>query len=239
MSKKSPPSKKKGKKYQLELSLTTLFFWCFGLFFLLAWIFVLGVLVGSGLLPHGMESLSGPEEESAGLQLTDKKQSSSKPDVITELEEKKPEFTFYKELTSKKEAAAKKAKANNKEKLNDRILAKKAKEKSPQKSSPDTRKDEIKKSPDREKHKDVADATSDDDYTVQVASLSTEIEAMKMVNRLVTHGYNTYYCKAIINGKKYYRVRCGRFKDRDHAEELKRRLVQKEKISGFVTTVNK
>jgi len=66
MAREKTASKKKAKKYQLEFSLGTMFFWCLGLFFLLAWIFVLGILVGKGMLSHRMENLSVQEKQPAG-----------------------------------------------------------------------------------------------------------------------------------------------------------------------------
>jgi hypothetical protein len=49
---------KKGKRYQLELSLTSVFFWSLGLLFILGWIFVLGILVGRGFMPEGVKHLT-------------------------------------------------------------------------------------------------------------------------------------------------------------------------------------
>ena len=255
MARKKTASKKKAKKYQLEFSLGTMFFWCLGLFFLLAWIFVLGILVGKGMLSHRMENLSVQEKQPAGPHQAKRGQTSPASDTIMRdmmgLEEKKPEFTFYKELTSKKEAAAKKVKKDIKKKRDDHRVAKKEEAKTPKislsgktlpkKSRAGTRQEARKEQdkPVTEKDEPVRDVASTGDYTVQVASLSSEIEAMKMANSLTADGYNAYYLKSIINGKEYYRVRCGRFKDRNHAERLKSKLAQKEKISGFVTVVNK
>ena len=57
-----PPKKvrtpKKKKRIRLECSLMSLIAGCVGLFFLLAWIFVLGILVGRGFLPDSVRHLS-------------------------------------------------------------------------------------------------------------------------------------------------------------------------------------
>jgi len=82
MARKKTASKKKAKKYQLEFSLGTMFFWCLGLFFLLAWIFVLGILVGKGMLSHRMENLSVQEKQPAGPHQAKRGQTSPASDTI-------------------------------------------------------------------------------------------------------------------------------------------------------------
>jgi len=75
-------------------------------------------------------------------------------------------------------------------------------------------------------------------YTVQLAALGSESQALKMVNRLVRKGYEAYFYKIIIQGKAYFRVMCGRFKSRKEADDLQRLLAGRENIKkSFVTKV--
>jgi hypothetical protein len=79
-------------------------------------------------------------------------------------------------------------------------------------------------------------STSAGGYTVQLAALGSESQALKMVNRLVRKGYEAYFYKIIIRGKAYFRVMCGRFKSRKEADDLQRLLARQENITkSFVT----
>ncbi len=75
------------------------------LFFLLAWIFALGVLVGRGFLPEGVQNLAELKKQLANLQDLARNRRSSELDEIKELE-KVPEFQFHKTLGREGAAAA-------------------------------------------------------------------------------------------------------------------------------------
>ena len=84
--------------------------------------------------------------------------------------------------------------------------------------------------------KPAGPSTSAGGYTVQLAALGSESQALKMVNRLVRKGYEAYFYKIIIRGKAYFRVMCGRFKSRKEADDLQRLLARRENITkSFVT----
>ena len=99
--KKRPPfqesNRKRVKKIRLELSLISMFFWGLGLFLLLAWIFVLGILVGRGFFPSGVKTLTEMKDQIAKLQDMVNRKSSSHLDFIEKVE-RDPDFEFYKEL---------------------------------------------------------------------------------------------------------------------------------------------
>ena len=96
--------KKRAKRYHVELSLTSIFFWSVGGIFLLAWIFVLGVFVGRGFLPEGVKTLSKLRLPITKLQNMVGKRKPSELDFINKLD-KDPKLSFYKELSTKKEEA--------------------------------------------------------------------------------------------------------------------------------------
>lgn len=85
------------KRYQISMSLGTTILLGVALFFLLAWIFVLGVLVGRGFLPEGVQNLAELKRQLAGLQGLSRNERSAELEKLKELE-KVPEFQFHKTL---------------------------------------------------------------------------------------------------------------------------------------------
>ena len=207
MGKKEPEERKTGKRYQIELSRTSIFLWSMGLFVLLAWIFTLGVLAGRGLLPGGVKTLSELKAQIAKLQQMISNKDRSELKKIRELQ-KDPKFAFFDELSVKKGEAEKKP-ATSANRLPTSAKAPAA----------------------------AASSSSLVKYVVQVASLETEDKATNMVNRLTGQGYPAYFYKVFVKGQPYYRVRCGIFRTEAEAVKIKERLAEKEKISGFVQKV--
>ena len=107
MTRKRPPSSKGNSgKYHLEMSSLSLFFWGFCLCFLLAWVFVLGVLVGRGFLPSAVSTISDLKSQISRLQGIVPHGKTSPPDP--QKIEKDPKLAFYEKLSSKKEEVKKK-----------------------------------------------------------------------------------------------------------------------------------
>lgn len=121
--------------------------------------------------------------------------------------QKDPKFAFYDELSEKRSDGIKKPL-----------------------SSPEGRKDLR----EREEGKGSKALTK---YIVQVASLDSEAKATEMVNRLIGQGYPAYSYKVFIKGRKYHRVRCGMFKTREEAINIKKSLAKNEKLDGLVRKV--
>jgi len=209
MGRKETRAGKTGKRYHFELSRTSVFLWSVGAFVLLAWIFTLGVLAGRGLLPGGVKTLAELKIQIGKLQQMISKKDRSELERIKELQ-KDPKFAFYEELSGKKDDAVKRLS-----------------------SSPKSRKKDLKKS---EESKSAKALTK---YIVQVASLDSEAKATEMVNRLTGQVYPAYSYKVFIKGRRYYRVRCGMFKTKDEAINIKNRLAKNEKIDGLVRKVKR
>lgn len=207
--------KKKSKKYHLDFSRTSLFFWSLGSLFLLAWIFVLGILVGRGLLPQGVNTLSKLRMPIVKFKEAVIDSKTSDLDNIKGLD-KDPEFKFYDQLTTRKQELANKPTSGRKN----------SRQRKTQPGLPETNRRSVKK-----------DEVSGEggSYTVQVASLGSENKADKMMDRLKNRGYLAYVIKVNIKGKTYYRVRCGKFKDRKDANDYAMLLARQETIKGFVT----
>jgi len=60
-----------------------------------------------------------------------------------------------------------------------------------------------------------------------------------MVERLTGLGYQTYYYQILINGKMYYRIRCGPFSNIEKAKQYAKRLANKEGFKPFIIYPNK
>ena len=198
-------TKKKGRTFHLEFSPASAFFWSLGLLVLLAWIFVLGILVGRGFLPGEVSSLNEMKARIAKLQDIIGRKESKNLNLPKDLE-KDPKFEFYDELSSGKK--------------------KKAKKDAPLLKGADAPKKQEEQAP---------SPTLAGPYSVQIASLENGIEAADMVNRMLNKGYSARFHRVEIGGKNYFRVFCGSFPDRTGAEAFSKVLAEKEKISGFVT----
>ncbi len=224
MPKKKTEKRKKEGKYSVEFSLLSLFFWGLGSLFLLVWIFVLGILVGRGFLPEGVK-LKTPIAKLQEM-VTHKELD----DDLAHLKKmnKEPKFEFYDELSAKKEKALKKVQAET-EKKSPAIIP----------STNKSTSQEEKPSSSNFNIEDSSNVSSQQErggeYTLQLASLESELQALKMTERLKEEGYPAYYYVVEIKGKRYFRVRCGRFKEKKEAIDLKNILAEKKDINGFVT----
>ena len=74
-------------------------------------------------------------------------------------------------------------------------------------------------------------------YTVQVASLGEMDKAEKMIKELIDQGHEAYYFEANVEGRTYYRIRCGKFAQREDAVKYAQRLEQETGLKGFVSKV--
>jgi hypothetical protein len=208
-----PPEETKSRKkrtYHFELSIGSMFFWGLGLAFILAWIFVLGILVGRGFLPAGVNTLLELKTQIAKLQDMVSRKDSSGSVPIGKMD-KEPKFAFHDELASPR------------------------KEKPGRKDQSGVNKRSGKpKTEDQKKQPPIRGL-----YTVQIASLDDGPKAAMMAKQLAERGYPAYSYKVIIKGKTYYRVRCGPVKDKVEAHDLLSLLAKRERIKGFVTEVEK
>lgn len=201
----------KGKKHQIQVSSVTLFLWAFCALFFLAWIFVLGVLVGRGFLPGADTALTDLKAQVTKLQemvARSKRgeQGSLKQEGIDE------NLAFYERLESKREEAKKK-------------------EPSPVPSREGAREGD-KAGPQEGKGRPP---TGKGSYTLQLASLEEKAKAEAMVRDLLARGHEAYFYEVLVEGKTYYRVRCGRFMTREEAGNYGARLLNELRIRGFVS----
>ena len=58
-----------------------------------------------------------------------------------------------------------------------------------------------------------------------------------MINELVNSGYPAYYYETNVNGRMYYRIRCGKFINKADADKLAGEIAKNQGIKGFVSRV--
>lgn len=222
----------KGKKrLKLELGLGSMIIGCFGLFFLLSWIFVLGVLVGRGFIPETYSVVSALKKKvhrwqgALGLE-----ESSPPPSPPSEASSGDPKLAFYDSLSSKKEEAKRKGEGRGQT----RTLSK-----AEPRAAPET----VIKTPAPSQKLLSKNAKQKENmipggrYTIQVASLADRKKAEQLSNDLDKRGHAAYYYAVKVSGQIFYRVRCGRFESKEEAARYADNLAQKERIKGFVLTV--
>ncbi|MBN1105840.1 MAG: SPOR domain-containing protein [Deltaproteobacteria bacterium] len=203
----------------------SLFLWGFCLCFLLAWIFVLGVLVGRGFLPSAVSTISDLKSQIARLQglVTHGKKLNSVPQKGGEAD---PKLAFYEKLSSKKEEVKKKGPPEKKVE-------------NPQGQPAPVRPEKVPKGAAQvRKEQEAPVAGSDVQFTVQLASLEDRAKAESMIKDLRDKGFDGYFYEVRIKGRTFYRVRCGKFKDREGAGAHARRLAEQAGIHGFVSKID-
>jgi len=238
MAKKRSRSKKRSKKYQIELTPLSIFLWGGCLFFVLAWIFVLGILVGRGFIPGAVTALSDLKDQIGVLQ---QKVSRERPQQELDPPKKsdsEPKLAFYDNLSSKKvEPLKETAPPRNAKRTNS------SKQFSPTRESSGAQKATTQNragtsSVSRLQKKETREpAAPKGKYTVQLASLDDKNKAKEFISDLVQRGYPAYFYEAKVKGKTYYRVRCGTFPSRKTAEDYASKLRKEAGMKGFVSRI--
>jgi cell division septation protein DedD len=247
MAKKRSRSKKSSKKYHIELTPLSIFLWGGCLFFVLSWIFVLGILVGRGFLPGAVTALSDLKDQIGLLQQMvggEKSKDSGSP----KKPDSDPKLAFYDKLSGKKEethkdwAPQRKAKKSSRKKANpekpnsSQAFSPKQESSSTQKGTAQNKVGTSKMASLERKERGEPSAPKAK-YTVQLASLEEKSKAEKVIRDLVQGGYPAYFYRAKVKGKTYYRVRCGKFSTRTAAEKYARKLGKEAGIKGFVSRI--
>ncbi|HJX34447.1 MAG TPA: SPOR domain-containing protein [Desulfatiglandales bacterium] len=233
-------SKNKGqtKRYNIELTAISALFWAIFLFFLLIWIFVLGILIGSGFLPGSLKTIAELKGQIKSLQET----ISHKEAVDTSAPKKmdnEPDLAFYDALANKKAETKNNWKP---EAEADSGNIKKEKSSLENKSDQKPLKDRDMLITDQKALKDEgvlirASEKRENLYTVQIASIEDKEKAEKLVIDLIGQGYDAYSYEVDVNGKIYYRVRCGRFSSRQEAADYAQTLEKEAGLKGFVSRI--
>lgn len=215
--KAAQPAKK--NKYLLQMTRKGVFLGTCLIFFISAWMFVLGVLVGRGTAPVHFD-IEVLQKELIALKESIIRQGQERERAETPSIEKSQELDFYEALKD----------SNKAEKLtfNKGAESATAPEKKSGKTDAAPRKPLVSM-----KKKTMTEANSnagtrdleEGAYSVQVAS-SREIDAAdRLVKMLGDKGYPAYIIKAEVAGKgTWYRVRAGNFNSPAEAEKVKGKI---------------
>jgi len=201
------------KRYKIELTSISALFWCIFLFFLLIWIFVLGILVGRGFLPGSLTTMSDLRSQIKNLQdiVSHKENYDSKASKETAND---PKLAFYDKLTSKKDEI------KNNWKPETKVDTSTSKKENPSHENESDQKPLTDKNvliEALEKKEGSKPSISQDMYTVQIASIGDKEKAEKMIKDLNNQGYDAYFYETEVKGNRYYRIRCGKFSSREEA----------------------
>ena len=228
--KNSQPRKRVKKKYRIEVSSFSLFLWGFCALFFMAWMFVLGVVVGRGLLPGADSALT--ELKARVARFHEPAGQSKRGEPVSRPKETIDEtLAFYERLESKKEEAKKSGHRGAISKNGaGQAPAEQAKVDSPGKDAlagVETPRPGGAGLP-------AAPPEGTGAYTVQLASLEERAKAEIMVRDLLYKGHDAYSYQVRLQGKTYYRVRCGRFATRAEAHKHAESLFRTTNIRGLV-----
>ena len=201
-------TQKKKKGFRVELSGSRLAIWCGGIFILLAWSFVLGILVGRGSIPERLKHIAALKKESAtlgqkGPGLKQPKSIANESAGLSDLEK----LDFFQKLAEKKEEKISANRAPKKRKL--------ARKTSDGRRSP-------------------AKITNKTHYTIQVASFQSSQQASRLVQKLRKKGLSAYYVCADTKKGRYFRVRCGDYGSREEAISKLNAIRAATGLKGFV-----
>ena len=226
----------------------SLLIWGFCLFFLLTWIFILGILVGRGFFPGTVTAISDLKNQARRLQNMVAHNRSYESESKKKAESD-PKLVFYEKLSSKKGEAKQKSAAM--ETTGQERVAHKgsAEVKMPASMKSESNTELIKYRPieeikeallkNNEAHKNqfLENKTlgNGDFFTIQLASLTEKESAKKMIDRLINLGYPAFFYNVQVKGKTHYRVLCGRFNNRTEAAVYAVRLERDAGIRGFVS----
>jgi cell division septation protein DedD len=246
-----PPKKSHKRKYHLEMTSWSIFAWLSCLFLLMSWVFVLGILVGRGLIPESVTPIAELRNQFNKLQ--ERVSRGQKRDQGVQKEQDyDSNLAFYTELSNKGDEKKRKLLEVKPEHLTTESgekkqeLSQQASSESKQEASPKAAvakvKTEISKAlPDgslKESAEKVAEKRaiplSKSGYTIQLASLGDGIKAQQTVERLIKGGHDAYYEKVQVRGKTWYRIRCGKFATRDEGEDYAKRLAGETGLKGLV-----
>lgn len=225
--------------------------------FLFFWMFVLGVFVGKGIIPGTMFDIKHPINRVRALFGLNEKIRYEPP--------KEASLDFYADLENKKKKAKVKNLITAEDKIPDQQITLSRDENSPLpdtgnevrglirshyakeeiilQSQDDTAQTSFTdqkapgESPSLKEPPPERKRVAGEHYSVQIAAISDLKKAEEMIKDLDARGYDAYYYAATVNGKKTFRIMCGRFYDRNDAVKYHSRLKSEMGYNGFISKV--
>lgn len=208
--KTTKPSRR--NKYMLQMTRKGVFLGICLIFFIAAWMFVLGVFVGRGTAPLHFD-IEVLQKELISLKESIIRQERERTRVETPSIEKSQELDFYEALKD-----SNKAEKLTFEKGDEPTAVTSSGER--QKTAGTTQKKQLVSM----KKQTKTIPSREEAYSVQVASTKEATAADVLVKKLNSKGYRAYKIKANVAGGTWYRVRVGGFGSSAEAEQAKGKL---------------
>ena len=222
---KNKKSLPKGQKPQINGKHKAYMIWISVIFFVAAWMFFLGILVGRGTAPVKFD-IGKLKKKLAALKAADINKKLTRFKIDSNFDEPKAELDFYEALQKGRDdirppEPVLKSKKNTLGKKQTKISKKTVSDKN-KNSDESIRKDNTLY------QKKIPDPTFN--LTIQVASFKDQKDADRLVTKLKKRKYPAYSTIGVIPGKGiWYRVRIGYFKTRAGATHMLDRLKQENR----------
>ena len=193
----------------------------------------MGILLGQGFLPGAATAISDLSGQLSKIQdmVKSRETYNSRPQRKTESD---PELAFYERLETTKDDVKKEhrpiPKSNKPKDSKPQVKPVVPKSAGPELKEPS-------KTAEPKRTESPPAITTETSFTVQVASLGEEDNAASMTSQLIRQGYPAYYYRANVDGTALYRVRCGRFLNREEADKFVQKLIKEIGLKGFVTRI--
>jgi cell division septation protein DedD len=249
MNRKNSARKGASRKYQVELTSWSMFLWisCFSL--LLAWVFVLGILVGRGFILESVTAISDIKNQLNKFQEMVSHSKKPNPESMKK-EDYDGKLAFYNDLLNKKEAdkgrevpeakpePPKKDPLQKKSATTEERLAEIRAEVSGKEAIGQKKTDGHPEVNSQERQRGQQQASSaKGGYTLQLASLGEKSKAEETMRKLIKRGYDAYIYEVQIRRKPWYRIRSGRFSTREEAMEFAGKVVRETGLKGLVIKI--
>jgi DedD protein len=250
VNRRNSSGKSTSKKYQIEMTSWSIFLWISCLSLLLAWVFVLGILVGRGFIPESVTMISDLKNELNKLQEMVSYNKRPSPRESVKKDDSDTKLAFYNDLLNKKEtdksrgipeAKAEPQKRETIQKKNltteERLAEIRAEVSGKEGNAQKKTEGHPEVNPKERPRAQQQVSSGKGGYTLQLASLAEKSKAEEAIRKLINRGYDAYFYEVQVRGKPWYRVRSGRFATRSEAEEYAGKVFMETKLKGLVTKI--
>ena len=229
MVKKVKEEKALSKKGKPSSSRKGLALWIFLIFFVSAWMFILGILVGRGTAPVQFD-IEKLQNELAALKEDVVKEELERFKIDSNAADNKTEMNFYEELkvTKDEDSLNIDTSEQKKEPLPENTVSE------PKKIGPSEEALSVKAH--QENKPEIISNTdiTNKNLTIQVASFKDPNVADKMLEELIKKGYPAYRSLGKIPGKGiWYRVRVGHFSSKSEAGSMLK-MLKKDRLNAIL-----
>jgi cell division septation protein DedD len=229
MVKKVKEEKALSKKRKPSSSRKGLALWIFLIFFVSAWMFILGILVGRGTAPVQFD-IEKLQNELAALKEDVVKEELERFKIDSNAADNKTEMNFYEELkvTKDEDSLNIETSEQKKEPLPENTVSE------PKKIGPSEEALSVKAHQESKPETISKTDITNKNLTIQVASFKDPNVADKMVEELKKKGFPAYRSIGKVPGKGiWYRVRIGYFSTKSEADSMLK-MLKKDKLDAIL-----